>query len=124
MDYGSVAIAALIAVLSYFATKAYEAIVDDLKDLKKSQYVANERLVRIESKEDQIQIQLEGNKTQTLLVYAQVDTVKEQINLMHEETRGSLKVAANDIAVTKSNFGRVLVILKGLIQEKTSAPKG
>jgi peptidoglycan hydrolase CwlO-like protein len=118
MDWGSIVIGFLIALLGYLANEVFSGIKDDLSDLKKKKTAANERLIRIESKEDQLQLQVDHLKNQALNVYGSIDTLKDQVQDMHQETRGALKIHGDDIAQTKNNFGRVLVILKGLVQKK------
>lgn len=123
MDWGALVIGLLIALLGYLANEVFTGIKDDLAEVKKKINVANDRLTRIDSKQDQAQIQIEGVRNQVLHVYGSVDTVKANLNDMHQETRGALTAHGEDIAQTKSNFGKVLIILKGLIHEKTQPPK-
>jgi uncharacterized coiled-coil DUF342 family protein len=124
MDWGALVIGLLIALLGYLANEVFTGLKDDLAEVKKKISVANDRLLRIESKGDQTQVQVEGVRAQVLHVYAATDTVKAQIQEMHQETRGALKHHGDEIAQTRGNFGKVLVILKGLIHEKTDRPKG
>ncbi len=124
MDWGSLVIGLLIALLGYLANEVFTGLKEDLTEVKKKLNVANDRLVRVESKADQHQLQLDGVRNQVLHVYAATDTLKESVAEMHQETRGVLKVHGDNIAETKSNFGKVLVILKGLVHQKIGAPKG
>jgi hypothetical protein len=123
MDYWALALGVLISTIAYLASRSYEDIKEDLKELKKSQYITNERLVRIESKEEHVINELTSNRDLVQHAHKTIVSVSSSLEEMKTETKLSLNEAKYDIVKTKDNFGKVILILKGMVQ-KTKPDQG
>jgi uncharacterized protein (DUF3084 family) len=121
MDYWALALGVLISLIAYLASRSYDDIKDDLKELKKSQYVTNERLVRVEAKEEANNAQLTALSENTKIVYRSVDNVGKSLLELKQETMLVLNETKYDMNKTKENFGKVLLILKGQVQKTKPA---
>jgi hypothetical protein len=125
MEWGSIAIGLLMGALSYLASRMLSNIDEDLKELKKSQYVTNERLARIETKNETLIAKTDELSKLTDNVDKSVKNVDKEIALFKSDTVKALNETKYNVNETKQNFGKILIVLKGLVlkaqQHKTKA---
>jgi len=118
MDWGAVAIGSILAVLGYLASRAIEDIGSDIKDLKKSQFVTNERLSRVEGKIDVEAVKLDHIRSVNLEFQKQTESTLKEMSNTFGSLAKTVTVIQTDHTKIKDQFGRVIVVLKGLIQKK------
>lgn len=110
-----IGVGVIISVIGYLLHHLISGVDEDLKAVKSSQYVTNERLARIETTQDNMSKTVADVSSKNLKIEAEVIRTKFLVEQNSKEILDQAKKTDADLQVQKSNFGKVILILKKLI---------